>query len=808
MVGERDDAWAQLHDPTTDAARLMEIAQAHPEFAAQIEAHPNVYPGLVDWLHEHAAAGPAATPETSPDAAAATAAAADAPFGPRPAPRVRAAMSRRARTVLLTAGAVVALGAIAVGAVFVVQAIQRGSDARPEAAGGDGDVARAADYRLGAEVTWSLEPPLEVQPNVDYRGITARPILSDEVWLTQWVTDTAGNGAVVGDALVAVDAADGEVLWTDAGYRRECADRLIDDSLVCADQDTQRVQVFDAASGPVAGAPLAGRAANGVMGYDDTALVAVERMGDSGHDELTFGRYELDGTTVWEFTRDCEFGAPPSAGAGSAALFFPMGEGKVLAHGSCWGGYVDVETGEVLEEGSAEEYFVPGIGGDDSWGIVGEVQVAVDEGALVGFTDNSPDNQLWRVELGLGDAYWQFFAADDAPNAPLLLVGDERMLRVDPLLPPTRVDGMPDELPDCPAGWTPVAWSEWDGGITLVCQEVSGSSFRAFRVGGGETSSDDVEVTPTGYRIVFEDGELELALGGWWVLDDSETAVGAIRGWTAGRAEAASYPELPSGVQACPSGTFPLSLSLWRGGWLLVCGLASDSPSSLRFVDGERSGIGEAYLDGDRVCGVDQEGVELCVSAAPALVQFSADGGVPTQRSVTDNYFAGRGEGGAGRGTGAYGVETPDDTPEQQVAYLVAVLQKSAEARSTVGAVLAPLNACSVDGADIEALQRLLQARTDLLAALRTTPVDQVPGGADLLAQLVRALELSELADQQYVDTANQMATGDCAGGRATYRVAIATADQAEAAKQAFVASWNATIPAQFGAPSYSAGDI
>lgn len=45
----RRGAWAELYDSSTPAERLAEIAGAHPEFAANIAAHPNAYPELQAW---------------------------------------------------------------------------------------------------------------------------------------------------------------------------------------------------------------------------------------------------------------------------------------------------------------------------------------------------------------------------------------------------------------------------------------------------------------------------------------------------------------------------------------------------------------------------------------------------------------------------------------------------------------------------------------------------------------------------------------------------------------------------------------
>ena len=56
---------AELADPNTAAARLTEIAAEHPTLAAEIAAHPNIYPGLSDWLQQY---GSFAQPEPQPKA--------------------------------------------------------------------------------------------------------------------------------------------------------------------------------------------------------------------------------------------------------------------------------------------------------------------------------------------------------------------------------------------------------------------------------------------------------------------------------------------------------------------------------------------------------------------------------------------------------------------------------------------------------------------------------------------------------------------------------------------------------------------
>lgn len=54
----RTDAWVEVHDPSTSAARLATIAAEHPEFGSTILAHPNVYPDLRSWIEQHATNSP------------------------------------------------------------------------------------------------------------------------------------------------------------------------------------------------------------------------------------------------------------------------------------------------------------------------------------------------------------------------------------------------------------------------------------------------------------------------------------------------------------------------------------------------------------------------------------------------------------------------------------------------------------------------------------------------------------------------------------------------------------------------------
>jgi hypothetical protein len=354
----------------------------------------------------------------------------------------------------------------------------------------------------------------------------------------------------------------------------------------------------------------------------------------------------------------------------------------------------------------------------------------------------------------------------------------------------------------CPSGSSAVMWSEWNGGATLVCEFSSGGYRMIVANGGSIQETDDVTRTPTGYSSPLAD----VAFGGWsvWLPDTTESFAATSWGSTEWGDSTSDDLLAADSIQPCPSGTYPLSLSVWSGGWLLTCGTSDGTPTGFEYLDGSDSGSGgELTYAGGRYCGTADDGQSVCVSSAPSVVQVGGN-----RYTVESNYFAETGPGGPGEGTAAYGLDAPGGTAVEQVAYLVAILEKSGEARAMVNSVLAPLNACSVSSNDVQNLRILTQARTDLLAALRSTPVDQVPDGVNILAALTNAIDLSEQADYGYIAAGEQMAAGDCSGGKGTYRNAITIADQAEIAKQTFIEAWNANIAPQFGVRTFTARDI
>ncbi len=103
----------EVRNPETTAARLAELAVSNPELHAWIQVHPNVYPGLLQWIAEHT--GPAYAPIE---------------FGyAQPVPASARPATRRRPAVLIWVSAAIVIAAIAV--VLLVVYIPKGGAPTP-----------------------------------------------------------------------------------------------------------------------------------------------------------------------------------------------------------------------------------------------------------------------------------------------------------------------------------------------------------------------------------------------------------------------------------------------------------------------------------------------------------------------------------------------------------------------------------------------------------------------------------------------------------------------------------------------------
>ena len=370
----------------------------------------------------------------------------------------------------------------------------------------------------------------------------------------------------------------------------------------------------------------------------------------------------------------------------------------------------------------------------------------------------------------------------------------------------------PAGLPACPDGMSAVSWTKYADGSILLCR--ADSRYRLVFTDTTRTGwvPSGLTLTSGGFVVTFSDGaQATIGLGGSSV---AFTGGGTDRGYVATEAWTpttgpSGFASPPTDVKSCPTGSWPLSLSTWQGGWLLVCGTGSGA-GYLAWSDAEL-GAGEATTvetGQGHYCA--QAGTQrVCGYASPALVTFGESDAV-VQRSVSDNWFPDTGKGGAGQGTGSYDVPAPDNTDADQVRYLLDVLISSRDARSQLNPAVADVSACRRLDKAVRTFRTVGENRRILLSSLDSTPVDRIPDGTALVGSLRQALEASRDADDAWLDWARAERANGCAHGSdsALYRRALRVNRRVDGPKTAFVDAWNTRIAPQYDVQEFTRGEI
>ncbi|MCL2490017.1 MAG: PQQ-binding-like beta-propeller repeat protein [Propionibacteriaceae bacterium] len=356
----------------------------------------------------------------------------------------------------------------------------------------------------------------------------------------------------------------------------------------------------------------------------------------------------------------------------------------------------------------------------------------------------------------------------------------------------------PPDAPACPAGMTPVSWTKYADGSVLVCS--GGSKYSVVSSQGWKAAK--LQWDTDGYTITFSNGTvLNAWLGGAFVTvtKGGATTYVASESWMVSSGSA-TFQNTPSGITGCPSGTWPISLSTWNGGWLLVCGTAADAPTSLAYSDGTNQGRGSPVtMVGNGYCADGPSG-QVCAYSAPAMVSING-----VQHSVDNNFFSGSGAGGVGQGTGSYGVPAPDATAQAQVQYLVNILNSSATTRASLASPSHDVQTCQNLPDAVAQIQVVAQNRADLMTALDSAPVDHIPNGDQLVAQLRAALQASYNADEAYAAWGQMQQTSCSVQPPQNVTDTNLTAG---ATKDTFCATWNSQIAPTYGVPTFTTEQI
>lgn len=350
-----------------------------------------------------------------------------------------------------------------------------------------------------------------------------------------------------------------------------------------------------------------------------------------------------------------------------------------------------------------------------------------------------------------------------------------------------------------------------------------------------ETFAEDVPVP--GEKFVAFGGSNGIALGGY---SDGDYAYDAMTFLAPGAAkseagEASAVPALdnvPDFIPSCPGDTVLLAWAEMNEGWLVICGYTVDEPVYVAVqYPGESR---KAYSDG--ATDVDSSAAEASIEwdgekqkyyitmASEERVTLDYVLGTLTRRDSTDTttleqYRLVRyvvvpistnvrtltetaGE------EGTYGVETPEDTADDQVRYMIQVLEKAYEGRALVKDAMPKMTTCAGGvgsagsfGTTISQMKQIRDNRAELLEALRSMPVDKIPQGQELLDELRTGIWESHRANVEFVAWAEAANANGCPTTLSAKGQAAMVAS--DAPKERFASLWNRVVAPKFGVRTF-----
>lgn len=637
------------------------------------------------------------------------------------------------------------------------------------------------------------------------------------------------NHGIVTDSLVAVDADTGKVLVGPNRGKSFHTVQWVADNAIQGGDETSPAEPFKAADGT-----QIGRIRSGAIAVTSTALpkhpLRQTADGVAAFDPLAAPNGQ-GGKNLWEAKLD---------GAGQSSVSSDEADRYLIAYrdgliaiaqqpGSSRSGLISLiqeDTGKVMWTTS-----VPVPSGEGN-GVI--APVFSHDGALLVQTAASRSNsysqggaELVMLSVADGATLWSkpgmlaegnpedlgatpFAPGTEEYDGIVVSNFDDTFSRLDPAGRLAKAPAVPKSAPACPDGMTAISWTQYSDGGILLCH--SDQKYAVVYPSHPDWQAAQLNFTGGGHEVVFSNGaRVRVSLGGSVVYTDADgktTTQTATEAWNNATGEV--KVSVPKDLKTCPANSWPISLSTYDGGWLLVCGTNADAPTSMVYNDGSRTvDLGSVGYKNGGYCGSGDVGT-VCGYRAPAVVSVTDASGKVTQHSVGGNYFDDHGAGGVGQGTGSYGVEAPTDTAKDQVRYLTQILQKSAAGRANLDAAVAQVRNCSNVAGAITTINGVIANRQELLDALASTPVDAVPNGSELVAKLRNALDLSLKSDRVWLQWAQSEQSNNCAEGEssASFKQVETMNRSVATAKDAFVTAWNSQIAGTYKAPRFATSQI
>jgi hypothetical protein len=821
--------------PELTAEQLARLAAERPDLWPAIAVHPNGYEDLRRWIEERRIEERRIEEQSRPQLPAPPVA--PAAYQERVAPP-RAAPRRRGIAVLasVVAGLLVLGGgtgtALALTKTWPFNA--EGPLAGVSGGAGNGPAATAAaqeegplTFADGIEEKWTVTGsdlgdgasllghlPRMMGP-INEANRSDQPIqLQSGLLMHYRPTDDGGD---VPASWALLDAETGSPVWAEAGwgYPSSCATNERRTEAVCS-------------TSFVSGAKLIGFDEDGIRFNLDSELGAVQYSGD--------GVRVLSENAVEEFSADgVAGGSRPIDGVSAGTV------GNARTPDCVWlyaGGTVsyagsgcDAPADEVITD--AESF---------NWSVVGgrDPVLLIDEGATLSAFDGVTRDPLWEVDGGLAGSYQDPQVVEREGEDGVLVAradGQNHRYSIIGLRTGAAVDV--DHAGDHPVAV--VAANEvlvFDGdragdGTRNSVSKVTvfdGTSGEELHSGGFPAIENVVEITggPLGVLLGHPMCNGCSTAEGSHVID-SYTFLGPASNGSGSSGTVPASVNVPESIPyACPADTILLAWAELADGWVLVCGVSVTEPS---FVVYRGAGTAEPVFSrgsssptsdtaraavrwdaGLKRYTADLEGGEMFTLDYDigSMIVRDAEGRKTLEQQRAVRYiFVPLGEQvrtvkESAAEEGAFQVQAPGDSAEDQVRYMLQVLEKAYAGRAMVKEAVPQLRSCSYPaggyGELIAQMQAIRDNRAELLEALDAMPVDRIPEGQALLDDLYEAIRYSHEANLEYVVWAEQANAKGCAALSASGRAA---AEASDPPKERFAARWNRVIAPKYGVRTF-----
>ncbi|MCD7101190.1 variant leucine-rich repeat-containing protein [Pseudoclavibacter sp. 13-3] len=370
-------------------------------------------------------------------------------------------------------------------------------------------------------------------------------------------------------------------------------------------------------------------------------------------------------------------------------------------------------------------------------------------------------------------------------------------------------------VPGCADGRVLLSWSKWSDGWFTACADSDGKRPQVqMRASDGRTlSGDNLKVNDHWTRFCGSLGEADACsdfrdgMVTYHPRSGDAEMIPTQTGWFTGNGASGlgQGADVPDGVPSCEVGTSLVGWGSNGGDWVLSCGERDGRPATLRlngFGGGDRTAT-DVHLQDGSICG-SIAGGSICFTSTPGTLVLDTPS-ARSQNGVAQVWQRGQ----SGDGGGAYGVQAPGTTGADQARYLVDVLEKSRSARQSLQPAVTAISACGSGLSGPRSTLRVVtQNRQDLLAAISSSPVDQIDNGDGLVAQLRAALQASLDADLSYEQWADAVLSQGCGAGRSAFADANGHSQTATTAKETFTNSWNASVAPKYGLSTFGRDDI